>query len=53
MYKEDLTLNNQQWLIFHKTQPNQISTHLIILYSQTTLSKILGTCGGVMVSNFD
>ena len=24
MYKEDLALNNQQWLICHKTQPNQI-----------------------------
>ena len=24
IYKEDLTLNNQQWLICHKTQPNQI-----------------------------
>ena len=24
MYQEDLTLNNQQWLICHKTQPNQI-----------------------------
>ena len=24
MYKEDLVLNNQQWLICHKTQPNQI-----------------------------
>ena len=24
MYKEDLALNNQQWLIFHKTQPKQI-----------------------------
>ena len=24
MYKEDLTLNNLQWLICHKTQPNQI-----------------------------
>ena len=23
MYKEDLTLNNLQWLICHKTQPNQ------------------------------
>ena len=23
MYKEDLTLNNQQWLIRPKTQPNQ------------------------------
>ena len=27
MYKEDLALNNLQWLICHKTQPNQtIST---------------------------
>ena len=24
MYKEDLALNNLQWLIYHKTQPNQI-----------------------------
>ena len=24
MYKEDLALNNLQWLISHKTQPNQI-----------------------------
>ena len=22
MYKEDLALNNQQWLICHKTKPN-------------------------------
>ena len=24
IYKEDLALNNLQWLICHKTQPNQI-----------------------------
>ena len=24
MYKEDLVLNNLQWLICHKTQPKQI-----------------------------
>ena len=24
MYKEDLALNNLQWLICHKTQPNQL-----------------------------
>ena len=24
MYKEDLALNNLQWLIYHKTQLNQI-----------------------------
>ena len=23
MYKKDLSLNNQQWLIYHKTKPNQ------------------------------
>ena len=23
MYKEDLALNNQQWLVYHETQPNQ------------------------------
>ena len=27
MYKEDLALNNLQWLICHKTQPNQIIYH--------------------------
>ena len=25
MYKEDLALNNLQWLISHKTQTNQIT----------------------------
>ena len=24
MYKQNLALNKQQWLICHKTQPNQI-----------------------------
>ena len=24
MYKEDLALNNQQWLICHQTKPNQM-----------------------------
>ena len=24
MYKDDLVLNNLQWSIYHKTQPNQI-----------------------------
>ena len=23
MYKQDLVLNNLQWLVCHKTQPNQ------------------------------
>ena len=30
MYKEDLALNNLQWLICHKTQPN----HLIYMYKE-------------------
>ena len=25
MYKQDLSLNNLQWLIYSKTQPNQIN----------------------------
>ena len=31
MYKDDLALNNQQWLICHKTKPNQI-IYLIYIY---------------------
>ena len=33
MYKEDLTLNNLQWLICHKTQPNQTN----VFYGISTL----------------
>ena len=36
MYKEDLALNNLQWLIRHKTQPNQI---LYILYIYISMYK--------------
>ena len=32
MYKEDLALNNLQWLIFQKTKPNP--TYLIYLYKE-------------------
>ena len=32
MNKQDLTLNNQQWLICHKTQPNPI--YLIYMYEE-------------------
>ena len=28
IYKEDLTFNNLQWLIYHKTQPNQLPSWL-------------------------
>ena len=33
MYKEDLALNNLQWLICHKGQPNQI-IYLIYKYKE-------------------
>ena len=33
MYKQYLALNNLQWLIHHKTQPNQI-IYLIYMYKQ-------------------
>ena len=32
MYKEDLAFNNLQWLICHKTQPNQIIYIYIYIY---------------------
>ena len=34
MYKEDLALNNLQWLICHKTKPNQILIYLIYMYKE-------------------
>ena len=30
MYKEDLALNNLQWLICHKTKPNQTKSYILI-----------------------
>ena len=30
MYKEDLALNNLQWLIYDKTKPNQTKSYIII-----------------------
>ena len=32
VYKKDLALNNLQWLIFHKTKPNQIIYIYIYIY---------------------
>ena len=31
MYKQDLALNNQQWLICHKTKPSQSKPQYIVL----------------------
>ena len=38
MYKKDLTLNNLQWLICHKTKPNQ--TKVVIPISIPSMSQI-------------
>ena len=45
MYKEDMALNNLQWLIRHKTQPNQIKPnqsklHIKSDHKRTFLIKI-------------
>ena len=34
MYKEDLALNNLQWLIYHKTQPKPNPTYLVYMYKE-------------------
>ena len=39
MYKKDLALNNQQWLICHKTQPNQIR-YIWYIYIYIYTSKV-------------
>ena len=45
MYKEDLTLNNLQWLICHKTQRNQIKfTSDINIYAILFSSKMFLYC---------
>ena len=33
VYQEDLILNNLQWMICNKTQPNQI-TYLVYMYKE-------------------
>ena len=32
MYKENLALNNLQWLICHKTQPNKTISYIYLIY---------------------
>ena len=32
MLKENLTLNNLQWLICHKTKPNQTTSYIFSIY---------------------
>ena len=35
MYKQDLVLNNLQWLICHKTKPNLLRNYISLVISQT------------------
>ena len=56
MYKEDLALNNLQWLICHKTQPNQTSVYFkvaILHFRHNTPGTLpnlcLGRCNAVTV----
>ena len=39
MYKQNLALNNQQWLICHKTKPNQTSS--CIVYDSASTKSVL------------
>ena len=32
MYEKDLALNNLQWLICHKTKPNQTKSYIYNIY---------------------
>ena len=42
MYKEDLALNNLQWLICHKTQPNQIIYLIYMCKEDLALNNLQG-----------
>ena len=46
MYKEDLALNNLQWLICHKSQPNQTKVRAYymkkFIFSKISLFKVKG-----------
>ena len=45
MYKEDLALNNQQWVVCHKTQPNQIPYIYLSNISTTPGQSVPGSDG--------
>ena len=46
MYKEDLALNNQQWLICHKKQIKNFTLHES-WYVSTTLTVLLNQAGNI------
>ena len=41
MHKENLALNNLQWLICYETRPNQIKCELILFYLRPTQLKVM------------
>ena len=41
MYKENLALTNLQWLICHKTQPNQTKTQFYVYISIDIFNQLL------------
>ena len=54
MYKEDLTLNNLQWLICHKIKPKQIYIYIyiyIVIHRQIcfVLSELISARGVVVI----
>ena len=60
MYKEDLALNNLQWLICHKTQPNQIiymykedlalnNLQWLICHKTKPNQKFIDNLGGIVI----
>ena len=49
MYIEDLALDNQQWLICHKTQPNQTKLYVFNIYVCMYKADLVLNNRGVMV----
>ena len=41
MYKKDLALNDQQWLICHKTKPSQTKIPLYNIKTECALGTVL------------
>ena len=42
MYNDALALNNPQWLIYHKTQPNQTKSYIFNIYIYIYIYKGFG-----------
>ena len=51
MYKSDLALNDLQWLIGHKTKPNQTKPYMYERCHRSVMAKVLDC--GLEVSEFD